>query len=139
MSGTSIISKATSPITSTGEKLRLNTSEQVGSSSQLHRATGIVSRVHNTKPRLVVAYDENDQSPLANGDWIVLNHSAQEIAERWGTIRPGFRIQVTFMGPSGAKADATIIGTENQTTEEPPVANEIARGLFALFAPGIGV
>ena len=138
MSSTGTISRVITSTTNMGERERVASNNQIEPHNKIDRAVGLVSHVHPEKPRLVKAYNETDYSPLANGDWILLNHSAQEIAERWGTVRPGFRIQVTFAGPSGAKADGTIIGAENQNIEEPPVANEVARGLFALFAPGIG-
>lgn len=101
------------------------------------RVEGIVNAVHPNRPRLVKAHAA-DGTPLAGDKWITLNHSAQEIAERWGTVRIGFRIRATFTGPIGAGADASIIGTEGQTVEDPVIENEAAQGLYAVFCPGSG-
>jgi hypothetical protein len=56
-----------------------------------------------------------------------------------GTVRVGFRVRVSYSGPSGSGADAFIVGAENQDVTEPYQSNEAARGLFAIFAPGIGI
>lgn len=141
MSSSGIISNAKLPTTLHGEVQRqtdgaISAFPGIGEGSR--QATGIIKKIHPDRPRLIKAYAD-DGTPLANDSWIELNHSAQEIAERWGTVRLGFRVRVTFAGPSGAGADATIIGAEQESVSEPHIPNEAARGLFAIFAPGIGV
>lgn len=103
------------------------------------RVAGIVTKVHPTKSRLVKARHAFDGSPLADDRWIELNHSAQEIIERWGTIRIGFRLRVTLSGPSGIGADATVISTELQEINEPNQINEASRGLWSIFTPGSSI
>lgn len=102
----------------------------------VRKVVGIVSKVNEERPRLVKA-NSIDGSPIANGGWIELNHSADEIAERWGTIRSGFLVRVTVSGPDGGGADAIIIGTEGHDVAEPPVLNDAERGLFLIFPPGM--
>ncbi len=103
----------------------------------VRKVVGVISKVNEEKPRLVKA-NSIDGSPIANGGWIELNHSADEIAERWGTVRTGFRIRATVSGPDGSGADAVIIGVEGQDVIEPVVLNDSERGLFAIFPPGVG-
>jgi hypothetical protein len=110
-----------------------------GAHEQLRRSIGIVRKVHEQYARLVKATDAYDGSILANGEWITLNHTAQEIAERWGTIQIGFKIQLTMSGPAGETVDAKVIGESAVSTTELHVPNSVARGLFAIFAPGIGI
>lgn len=101
----------------------------------LRQVFGTIREVHHQKP-LIRAYDDSG-SPLANDKWIPLNHSTQEIAERFGTIRQGMRIAVWFSGPDGAGANATIVGVESErNTNQPYTPNTIERGLFRIFSPG---
>lgn len=103
------------------------------------RTTGIIKEINSESPRLVRAYDEEDGTVLCDGKWIELNHSAQEIAEKWGKVQVGFKVRVTYYGPSGSGADATIIAKQNDDIQEPGIENDVARGLYAVFAPGIGI
>lgn len=141
MSSSGVISRVfMTPTTSHAENQRQvsgSISGMPGPHQQQKRTSGIIVKIHPEKPRLVKA-NAADGTPLANGQWIELNHSAQEIVERWGTVRVGFNVRVTFSGPSGAGADATIVSAEEQALTEPHQPNEAARGLYALFAPGIG-
>jgi hypothetical protein len=143
MSSTGIISRVhITPTTKHAENQRQVDSSvggMAGPHEQQRRTIGIITKVHPDKPRLIKARSSIDSTPLANNAWIELNHSAQEIAERWGTVRVGFRVRVTFSGPSGAGADASIVGVEQQDVTEPVQSNEAARGLFAIFSPGIGI
>lgn len=109
-----------------------------GSHEAVRRATGVINRIHPKRPRLIKAHGL-DGTTLANDAWIELNHSAQEIAERWGTVRIGFRVRVTYSGPAGASADATILGSEGQDIDESFIPNEAQQGLYAVFAPGVGI
>jgi len=82
-----------------------------------------------------------DGSPIVSEEyWIQLIHSAQEIAEKWGTVRVGFKLSVTIVGPgSGQSASGSIIGGEDCNLDETVVPNEAEQGLYAIFAPGTGV
>jgi hypothetical protein len=140
MSSTGVISRVVmTPTTKHAENQR-QVSNAIGGlpgpHEQQKRTIGIINSIHPNIPRFVKANSALDGTPLANGAWIELNHSAQEIAERWGTVRVGFKIRVSFAGPAGAGADASIISTENIKLTEPHQPNEAERGLFAIFAPG---
>lgn len=130
-----------SPTTTYAEKQRSTDqaiSSYPGAHEGVHRTTGIVNKIHPERPRLIKAHGR-DGSPISNNQWIELNHSAQEIAERWGTVRIGFRVRVTYSGPAGSSADAVIIGSEGQDVNDPYIPNEAQQGVAFIFAPGIGV
>jgi len=141
MSSTGIISDVIAPTTSHREnqrKISSGMSSIPGLNEGVRSVSGTIRQIHEEKPRLVKAYGD-DGAPIADDNWIELNHSAQEIAEKWGTVRMGFRVRVSFIGPAGASANATIIGVEQEDVKEPHIPNEVSRGMYALFAPGIGV
>jgi len=135
MSSTGTVFQTRASVSEFGESSR-RTESDIGAAPGIegtpHRTSGTVNKVHDTKPRLVKANDE-DGSPLANGRWIHLDHSAGEIAERWGTVRVGFKVRVTSTGPAGGSADAKVIGAENEDVEESHVPNDAATGLWAIF------
>ena len=108
---TNIHSSPTNNYTEQQRKVDLST---ISSSHQsiINRITGTVSEVHPNNPRFVKAYSSNG-AMVADGKWIELTHSAQEIAERWGMIRPGFEIKITYTGPSGVGADAYVMKPVN--------------------------
>ena len=93
-----------------------------------HTTFGTVTQVHPEKPLLVKAYDM-DGYPIADGEWIRLLHSSTEIAERWGQVSIGFRVQVTLTGLTGSDATAIISGD----VDEPHTSTEVAKGLYAIF------
>lgn len=141
MSGT-ISRVGGSPTTGLGESFRQTDSAfsaLPGPQEQTRQEVGIVDTVHPSLPRLVKAHSQNGGA-IAGGSWIELNHSADEIAEKYGTVRVGFKIRVLLTGSLGGNsANATIIGTEDQSLSDPPIPNEVDQGLFAIFAPGIGI
>jgi len=135
MSSTGVIHKtraATSVHTEKQRQLEHAVGAAPGVGGGAGKGVGTINTLHDEKPRLVKAHDD-DGVPLANGNWIELNHSAQEITERWGTVREGFRIRVSFTGAVGTSADGTIIGAENEDALEPHVSNEASVGLWAIF------
>ena len=130
-----------SPTTSYGEQSRQVDSYIQGSptsSEQTRQIMGVVGEIHPTNPRFVTAYTP-DGAIIAEGGWVELNHSADEIAERFGTIRAGFKLRVTIWGAgTGNAANASIIGTEDSAISEPYTDNEIDQSLYAIFAAGSG-
>jgi len=110
-----------------------------GSIAGIRSAMGQVTEVHPEKAKLVKAVDIYDGSPIADGGWIELDHSPQEIAEKWGTVKVGFRIRTLYTGSNGEGCSGTITGTLEDSVQSVKVANTAARGLFAIFAPGIGI
>jgi hypothetical protein len=128
--------------TGVGEDLRqLDTSVQSfpSSSEQTRQIVGVVGEVHPENPRFVKAYEPSG-AMICEGNWIELNHSADELAERYGTVRAGFKLRVTIWGAgTGIAGNAIIIGTEDSFISEPYTNNEVEQGLYQIFNPGIGV
>src|SRR5574343_235575 len=99
---------------------------------------GQISEIHDTKPWVRVVTKEG--TPIANGNWVPLSHTVDEIVERFGTIRKGMRVSVTHTGPEGSQALATIVGLENEEKHAALVPkNTVKKGLYAIFTPGVGV
>lgn len=142
MSSTGIITKTVmTPTTEYHEQSR-SVEGGIGSAPGLQEGTrqvyGTIYDIHPEKP-LVKCYDESG-SPIACDKWIPLNHSSQEIAERYGTVRMGMNLLVSFVGPDGAGANATIVGNVGEKNlNEPLTPNTAQRGMFRIFAPGTGI
>jgi hypothetical protein len=131
-----------SPITGLGEDMRQNDGAMT-SRPGLHEMTrqiiGIVDAVDDTYARWVTAHEPTGKTILA-GRWIELNHSAREIAERYGTVPVGTMIRVTVYGPGdGVSASATIIDTEGKGADEPHYSNDAEQGMYAVFCPGSSI
>lgn len=131
-----------SPTTPLGEELR-QTDGAIQSSPSTHEYTrevmGIVDGVDSDLARWITAHEISGRSILG-GRWIELSHSAREIAERWGTVPIGATLRVIIHGPGeGVSASATIVDTEGKGADEPHYSNEAEQGLYAIFAPGIGI
>jgi len=96
---------------------------------------GTIREVH---PEMsLIKASTSSGSPIANGDWIPLNHSVSDIIERWGTLRKGMRVHVSYTGPDGIAANATIIGTEGDIEgEDTMLENDIDEPLWEIFTPG---
>ena len=131
-----------SPITGLGEEMRQNdnvTAGRPGLHEMTRQVIGIVDSVDDKYARWVTAHEPDGKVILA-GAFIELNHSAREIAERYGTVPVGTMLRVTIYGPGdGVSASATIIDTEGKGADEPFYSNDAEQGLYAVFAPGIGV
>lgn len=143
MSSTGIISDVMvgAPTTVSAEKSR-KTSQEIGSfpglQEGIRQTYGIISEVHPNKPQ-VKAYAD-DGSTIAGDRFIPLAHSVSDIVERFGTVRKGMRVLVTYSGPDGSHANAMIIGVEGERSQDTVrLQNEIKTGLFEVFSPGIGV
>jgi hypothetical protein len=129
------------PTTSMGEANRIidsNMASLPGSHESVKQISGVISEVHPERP-FIKAYNSNGNR-IANDNFIPLNHSPSEIIEKWGTIRVGMKVIVSYCGPNGTSANATIVGLEGgKENEEPYLPNNIERGMFRIFSPGIGV
>lgn len=139
---TGIISKViSSPVSNNAEtnrEIQTGIASFPGLHDGVRQTFGYISELHPEKP-LIKAYAD-DGTKIAHDKYIVLNHSTSEIAERWGTVRVGMRIKVEYTGPDGGGASATIVGLEGEkVAEEILIDNNIQRGLFAIFSPGIGL
>lgn len=124
----------------TNRQLNNHINSNISPSEKETSTIGIVSEVHPTKACFVKCYSATDKSVIAGNKYVRLNHSAEEIAERWGTVRVGFRVQVKQIGPNGLLGcSAIIIGTEGEDQEEDKVENRSEKGLYAIFSPGISI
>jgi hypothetical protein len=139
MSSSGIISNIhTSPTnnyTENARKVDLSTLSSTSQNSNNQKITGIVNEVHPKNPRFIKAYSSNG-AMISDGKWIELTHLAQEIAERWGTVRVGFEVKVNISGPNGVGSDAYIIGSETQSIDSAHIPNEAEQGLYYIFCPG---
>ena len=139
---TGIISKTIIlPTTEHAERIR-STESGIASYPGMHEGVrqeyGTIFDIHAER-RMIRAFAD-DGSPIANGRFVPLNHGSLEIAERWGTIRKGMRVLINFTGPDGSRANATITELENERNLNKPFSSNTAqRGLFRIFAPGIGL
>lgn len=143
MSGSSgnVSGRVITPTTSHGEERRQAgalADAIPGIHEQNQREGGVISKIHPEQAGWVKVR-ALDGTPLANNNWIELNHHTDEIIERWGTVRVGMKVRVAYSGPAGAGADCTIVGTEGDDPTHPHVPNEVARGMYSMFSPGIGI
>lgn len=120
--------RAPSTITSEQDRQRDSSMSSTSPHMGTHTTFGTITQVHPEKPLLVKAYDM-DGYPIADGEWIRLLHSSKEIAERWGLVSIGMRVQVTLTGLTGSDASAVIAGD----VDEPHTSTEVAKGLYAIF------
>lgn len=127
------------PLTSIGENRRQEQQDKTASPSlfeTIREIDAIIYKIHEEK-LLVKAYGAETGTAIANDNWIPLAHSPQEIAERFGTIRPGMVARVSYQGADGVNARATIIYNEKEKTGEEDFAmNELETGLYEIFKPG---
>lgn len=109
-----------------------------GTLSGLRQSFGIIREVHPSQ-LMIKGYEINGVS-LANDKWIPLNHTPLEIAERFGTVRPGMKLLVNYSGADGSSANAFIIGVEDdeQYGQSTFSSNNAERGSYRIFGPGIG-
>ena len=106
------------------------------SHESVRQAYGTIVALHpDGKPVVRVVTDQGTK--LASDDFIPLNHSVSDIIERWGKLRTGMRVQVTYMGPDGLAANATIIGISGDREGEGiQLENDIEEPLWEVFTPG---
>lgn len=115
-------------------------SQQVGKSihRSLQQKLGTIVEVHDELPMVKVVF--NDDIVAAGGDWIPVGHSVLDIIHRFGALRSGLRVLVTFAGEVEASAIATIVGVENEKLgNEIQEINDIETSAYGLCAPGMGI
>jgi len=117
MSSTGRVSKVfNGPITSIGEDQRQESIDKAASPSlfeTVREVDAVIKEVHEKK-LLVKVYATGSAAVVANNQWIPLSHSPQEIAERFGTIRVGMTVRVSYQGPSGLNARAVVVLNEKE-------------------------
>lgn len=105
----------------------------------VHRSTqqrfGSIIEVHETLP-LIKAIFDNGQG-VAGNQWIPVAHSVLEIIHRFGALRPGLKVLITFSGEAERSAIATVIGVEDEHLGKEKVQdNDAKTGLYEIFTPG---
>jgi hypothetical protein len=127
--------------TSFGEDMRKITGESLSAPGLLEtsrQVDGTIYKVHESSP-MIKAYS-SDGSIIAGDRWIPLAHSPEEIIERFGTVRVGMGVHVTYSGPDGGYALASVMFNEGDNLgEEEVLPNDVSLGLWEIFTPGIGI
>lgn len=121
--------------TVTGEAHRTQTQKSdknVNTTLQQRLAT--VTDVHPTLPMVKATFPTGY---VAAGDnWIPVGHSVLDIIQRFGSLRIGLRVLVTFSGDVERDAVATIVGIEDEVLgAELQQLNDIETGLWEIFRP----
>jgi hypothetical protein len=143
MSSTGIVSSVISgaPTTLLEEESRSqrnDTAAQPGQSNTIQTIQGVITEVHDSAP-LIKAHT-NIGVAIADGQWITLDHSVSDIVERFGKLRKGLRVRVSYTGAEGINASATIIGVEGESPGQgTQLENKVQKGLYAVFGPGCGI
>ncbi len=143
MSSTGTISSVMSGAPQTGlQEDQRNSSNAAasmpGMDSTIQTVQGTITSIHDSRP-LIKAHTDIGEA-IANGSWITLDHSLSDIVERFGKLRKGLRVRVSYTGPDGSQASATIIGVENEKVGQgTQLENKIQKGLYSIFSPGSGV
>jgi len=132
------VSKVTrGPQTGFGEDQRASSMDAIASPGLIESARnvdGVINEVHERLP-LVKAYNTLDGTVVAGNRWIRLLHSPEEIVDRFGTIRIGMHVRITYTGPIGEDASAIITLNEgDQIDKVEALPNEKPLGLWEIFA-----
>lgn len=100
----------------------------------LQQILATVSDVHPTLPMIKATLPTGY---IAAGDnWIPVNHSVLDIIQRFGQLRIGLRVLITFSGDVERDAVATIVGIEGEVLgAEIQQENDMTTGLWAIFKP----
>lgn len=101
----------------------------------LQQRLGTVTAVHDSLPMIKATFPNGN---VAAGDnWIPVGHSVLDIIQRFGKLRKGLRVMVTFSGDVERDAIATIVGIEDEKIgAEIQQENDIQTGWHELFVPG---
>ncbi len=101
----------------------------------LQQKMGTVSEVHPTLPMVKVTFINGVEA--AGGSYIPVAHSVMDILQRFGSLRQGLRVMVTYSGEVETVANATIIGIEDERLgSEIQQDNQMETPAYALFSPG---
>lgn len=123
--------------TVSSEQARL--AKQLGNKStfkSLQQKIGTISEVHATLPMVKVKFLAGAEA--AGGRFIPVAHSVMDILQRFGSLRAGLRVMVTYSGEVETIATATIIGVEDERLgSEIQQENEMETPVYAIFAPGV--
>lgn len=131
----SVVGAPSNVFQQTNKDLSQESMSNPGIQDGLRQISGSITSVHESRP-LVKAHTD-DGYPIANGQWIPLNHSRLLISELFGQLRNGLRVQVFYTGPGGNSANATIIGNEGDFEGSgTQVPNDIDEPSYLIMPPG---
>ena len=122
--------------TITGEQQRNQVQKtDKNANTTLQQRLGTITSVHDTLPMVKVTFPNGN---IAGGDnWIPVGHSVLDIIHRFGALRNGLRVMVTFSGDVERDAIAMIVGVEDEKIgSEIQQENDSDTGYFELFVPG---
>jgi len=109
----------------------------VGSLNSLQQQMGVITKVHETLPLIQVQLSSGQL--VHGGNWIYVANPVLDILQRFGTLRDGLKVLITFMSGTEGNAIATIIGNEDeQLGVEEQQENEAKTGLYEIYTPGAG-
>lgn len=101
----------------------------------LQRRLGTISQVHEKLPMVKVVFENGVEA--AAGEWIPLAHSVLDIIHRFGSVRNGLRVEVTYSGEVELGSTAIIVGVEGEKLgNEIQELNDIETGPWELLGPG---
>lgn len=100
----------------------------------LQQILATVTDVHPTLPMIKATFPSGYN---ASGDnWIPVNHSVLDIIHRFGALRNGLRVLITFSGDVERDAVATIVGIEGESLgAELQQDNDMTTGVWEIFRP----
>lgn len=103
----------------------------------LQQKIGTITEVHPTLPMVKVGFING---PIAaGGAFLPVSHSVLDIVHRFGTLRPGLRVMVTYSGDLESAATVEVIGVEGERLgSEIQQDNEVKTPLYSIFTPGSG-
>ena len=101
----------------------------------LQQRLGTIVSVHPTLPMVTVNYSNGTLA--AGGNYIGVSHSVLDIIQRFGKLRPGLRVMVTFINEMDASATCEIIGVEGERLGTELQQDNISETpLYEVFSPG---
>lgn len=126
----------TNSSTVSGERARQsNQSHEAVIHKTLQQRIGTIVEVHQTLPMVKIEYAQG--SLAGGGRFIPVGHSVLDILQRFGTLRNGLRVMVTFSGDQENTATCQVIGVEDERLgSEIQQLEEMQTPLYEIFTPG---
>ena len=77
---------------------------------------------------------------MAAGGFMPISNSPQDIALRFGVLRPDLQVIVTYAGEVEKNPIAEVVGFENEGVGDSLLLpNDVDKALWEIFTPGSGV
>jgi hypothetical protein len=101
----------------------------------IQQSIGTIAEVHEKVPSIKVTMP--DGSLFASGHWVNVAMSKLDIMQRYGRLRIGMKVLLTYSIDRPATSFATVIGVENEKLGlDENEDNSVATGLYEIFTPG---